>query len=85
MQFNFFPIKAEMCETFDKRVASLQKKLLKAFDLAVACRAHPIDEGTLEHIHLQLTDIFSDESKKLQTMYIEMMNKVSKVVENHIV
>lgn len=83
MDYDFSQLCADQIEKLVKRLESLKKSYLKEYMVALRVVNHANVNDNIETISVQVDDLFRDEIRKSNILWIECMNKVQRLlIEN---
>lgn len=84
MDYDFSGLCADQVERLDKRLESLKKSFVKDYAFALNIINNPIANDKRSEIRVQVEDILNDVAKKASIFYVEAMNKVQRVLREHV-
>lgn len=82
MQLDLTFIKNEMLEKFDKATLKIKTKYQDMLSIALDAAIKEIDAVKRQDVEIALDDLFNDELRKYNLLFIECLNKASNLVEN---
>lgn len=84
MDYDFGGLCCDQLEKLDKRLEALKKVFIKEYSIALNVINNPNANEHRGSIKTEIDDLFNDVANKASIFYTECMNKVQKVLSNHL-
>lgn len=84
MDYDFSGLCADQIERLTKRLESLKKTFIKDYAFALNIINNPHANDKRGEIKVQVDDILNDVANKSVIFYTEAMNKVQRVLKEHV-
>lgn len=84
MEYDFSTLCCDQLEKLKKRLESLNKSFIKEYKLALNVINNTKANKNREQIYIQVEDLLRDQVGKSEFFYTETLNKVQKVLTQHL-